>query len=506
MTIRTSSACVCVLAIAVVVAAGEPFEPASAGASYAPPVADGPVQPPAGPDQIPTLYVSGPFVTHFGTGVQGADESWVQTNLDMTIYGFGNQLIESNRLADRFVVPQGESWNIQAIEFYGYQTGSSSSSTMTSLNLRIWQGTPGAGGNVIWGDTTTNRLSSSWWTTTYRVLDTDSGMAADRPVMVLPVNISVTLPSGTYWLDWQVDGDPVLSGPWVPPITVLGQTTTGGARQSLDAGATWAPIVDDGTTTPQGLPFKLYGYLQVGNDTCSTAQTVTCPPSGGTISVYGSTVGANYSEPPSCNGVSPWYPEVWYRVTGTGAGITASTCSNYNPSADTQILVYNGSCSGLNCVTANDDDCSLQGPYLSTASWDSMLGTNYYIAVTASMPREQFGADFELIVTCEASCQTLAAPTVSTIGGVGCGGQTQQTSPALTWNDVAHESGYRWEVKDAFGVVVHTGTTGANVTSATVGTLAPGSYLVRVRALGDGASYCDGPWSANCSFEVIEPC
>jgi hypothetical protein len=67
------------------------------------------------------------------------------------------------------------------------------------------------------------------------------------------------LPPGTYWIDWQMDGT-LASGPFVPPVTILGQTTTGNARQWLNGGD-WNPVHDTGTGTPQGLPFILRGYI-----------------------------------------------------------------------------------------------------------------------------------------------------------------------------------------------------------------------------------------------------
>ncbi len=505
MRVLTSTTCVCVLAVACAVAAGEAFESSRAGSSFVPPTTAEPLDPPARPDQQTLLHDNGPWVTHFGTGYHGANESWVQTNLDLDTYGFGNQVNQGNRLADQFVIPQGESWTIQNVLFFGYQTDSTSSSTITSVNLRIWQGTPGAGGTVVWGDTSTNRLYSGWWTSAYRVLDTDTGMVNNRPVMLLETEVYTTLPAGTYWLDWQADGT-LTSGPWVPPVTVMGQVTTGDARQSTDGGASWAPIVDSGTNTAQGLPFEVYGFKQSGNDTCSTAEVLSCPPGGGTFSIFGTTDAATFTEPPPCAGVSPIYPDVWYRIAGTGAEITASTCSNYNLSSDTQLLVYDGSCSGLGCVAANDDDCALHGPFQSTVTWDSLAGTEYFIALTSQDQFDLQYGEFELIITCEASCQTLATPSVTGVDGAPCGSTTTSTSPMLTWSDVAHESGYAWQVRDVFGAVVRSGTTGADVTNANVGALAPGSYTARVRALGDGVSHCDGAWSSDCPFEVQPPC
>jgi hypothetical protein len=101
-------------------------------------------------------------------------------------------------------------------------------------------------------------------------------------------------------------------------------------------------------------------------------------------------------------------------------------------------------------------------------------------------------------------CETLATPTVSGVGGASCGGTTSDTSPSLSWGDVANESGYSWEVRDSEDGLVNSGTTGAGVTTANLGELDPGSYTARVRADGDGENHCDSDWGTSCAFTVEE--
>ena len=72
-------------------------------------------------------------------------------------------------------------WNISTITFYAYQTGSTTTTTINNVNLRIWNGVPGAGGSsVVFGDTTTNRLAGSSFSNIYRVLDTGLTDATGR--------------------------------------------------------------------------------------------------------------------------------------------------------------------------------------------------------------------------------------------------------------------------------------------------------------------------------------
>ncbi len=201
------------------------------------------------------LYDNGPLVTHPGGGAGGADASALQTALGLNFYGFNHSVSGGWRVADDFTVTDPSGWNIEQVTFFGYQTGSTTDSTFTSVNLRIWDGPPGlVGSNVIFGDTTTNRLANTTWTNIYRVLDTNLA-AIDRPVMANTVSVEMVLPPGTYWLDWQSDGS-LASGPFAPAISILGQTDTGNALQYEPVGGTWNPATD---VEPQGLPFVIEG-------------------------------------------------------------------------------------------------------------------------------------------------------------------------------------------------------------------------------------------------------
>lgn len=221
------------------------------------------------------LYDNGPLVNSAGSGVGGADESVLQSvSQGMNTLGAGHQLLNNNRVADDFTIPVGESWNIENITFFAYQSFSTTTSTMTGVNFQIWDGPPGVGGStVVFGDTATNRLTTTGWSGIFRVSETTTGTANDRPIMANECDIAVTLDAGTYWLDWQTDGS-LGSGPWAPPITINGQTTTGNGMQSL-GGAPFAALTDSGTLTQQGLPFIINGMLAcnitdialAGNDT-----------------------------------------------------------------------------------------------------------------------------------------------------------------------------------------------------------------------------------------------
>jgi len=73
-----------------------------------------------------------------------------------------------------------------------------------------------------------------------------------------------SLTAGTYWVEATFDGSASFSGPWGPPITIVGTTNTGNGLQN-QAGA-WGPLVDTGTTGLenflQGMPFIVEGTSQ----------------------------------------------------------------------------------------------------------------------------------------------------------------------------------------------------------------------------------------------------
>ena len=151
-------------------------------------------------------------------------------------------------------------WNVSSITFFPYMGNSPTTpSPITGINFQIWDGPPDQGTSmVVFGDTATNRLASTAFANIYRRLESQP-TDATRPVFGSVATAGTILPPGTYWLDWQVDGDINYTGPWAPPVTIDGQTTTGNALQSV-AGV-WQPVVDTSLQTPLGLPFIIEGTV-----------------------------------------------------------------------------------------------------------------------------------------------------------------------------------------------------------------------------------------------------
>lgn len=213
---------------------------------------------PSTPAPADVLWDNGPLVTTPGGGYGGADVSERQTLLDEHIIGVNHDPGSLTRLADDFMVTYPGGWTIDTITFYAYQTGSSTTSTIEQVYLRIWDGHPRlASSNVVFGDTTTNRLISTTWSGIYRADDV-APLDHQRPIMENDVDVGVTLGPGTYWLDWQSDGS-LSGGPYAPPVSLPGQTHPEGANAWQGISTSWYGVIDGGSGTWDDLPFLING-------------------------------------------------------------------------------------------------------------------------------------------------------------------------------------------------------------------------------------------------------
>ncbi len=173
------------------------------------------------------------FYTDIGYG--GAEASCKAAHLEYN--GWQMSHAQYAWVADAFTVPAGTVWAFDTVIVYGYQYGSTTTSPFLNCNLQIYNGTPGLGGTVIWGDTSTNVLASTGWTGIYKVdtFSSDNGLNnVNRPIMYLKLYLATpaTLSAGTYWLSWSSAGS--VSNSCVAPDKVLpgrinptGQTARG---------------------------------------------------------------------------------------------------------------------------------------------------------------------------------------------------------------------------------------------------------------------------------------
>lgn len=225
------------------------------------------------------LYNNGPLSTGATTKsavTAPAGFTWSELSTDNgggnhsnTTLGAGCQTIASpatnNRCADDFTVPAGQTWTINTVVVYGYQTNSLVN-PFTAANLRIWNGVPGASGvTTVFGDTTTNRMGTVTDSTWLRIGNTLGGAGgvgaapanAARKIWRIPITVSpaLVLSPGTYWIDFQLNGG--ANGNFTPLISIPGARSNphSNSRQFIGTTSTWADLVDIGepsvTTPPQ---------------------------------------------------------------------------------------------------------------------------------------------------------------------------------------------------------------------------------------------------------------
>jgi hypothetical protein len=197
----------------------------------------------------PNFFFQG-FVTDAGAMADGADASW--TKGASTTWGPNGNYAGGYYLADDFTVNTATS--LTEIEVYGYQTGSTTESTFTGLYAMILSGNPMEGTvDTIWGDMTTNLMTSTSFTNCYRGSDGQT-TATTRPIMAVTASgLNINLAAGTYWLVYGMTGT-LSSGPWAVPYSDPVVGNTGDGLQYSSSG--WAALTDSGSG-PYGPAMKL---------------------------------------------------------------------------------------------------------------------------------------------------------------------------------------------------------------------------------------------------------
>lgn len=165
-------------------------------------------------------------------------------------------------VAEDFIVPTGELWRVDSLIVFGYQTGTvPPANPFTSARVQIYSDT--AGGVMIGGDTTTNRLATAQFSGIYRIntgtATTDTARAIYRIAMRVPATTPAQLPAGTYWIAWNATTTPAGAVFAVPKTLASGNPAGQNARQRN--GTVWAPITftSGATTSTIGLNMILKG-------------------------------------------------------------------------------------------------------------------------------------------------------------------------------------------------------------------------------------------------------
>jgi hypothetical protein len=208
------------------------------------------------------VWDNGPFITSYGTGCAVEDESYVES--ESTYYGWNCSVADGWRTADDFTLTQD--CRIHRIKLYAYQSDETPP-TIHFASIRLWDGPPGDGGAVVFGDTVTNYCTSSSHSGVWRVLDDPQAYApcARGINEVVCAFGGIDLPAGTYWLDFQLDGAGD-SGPWWIPVT---PHPARGNTLEFSASTGWSMQYDDVAGWTQSVAFIVEGSYDAPANDCN---------------------------------------------------------------------------------------------------------------------------------------------------------------------------------------------------------------------------------------------
>lgn len=206
-------------------------------------------------------YSNGPISTgaFAGDGTPApAGYTWSQIQNANTTLGAGGSDTgtASFVVADDFVVPAGESWNITGVSGFAYQTNyTGTTSPFIGFRMAIFNGVPGEGGTIVFGDLSANAYADATDANIYRIGTTIN--TARKIWKIDSEPISHTLTSGTYWLAYQVVTATAVAG-WIPPVTIEGEDAPPGSNgRQRNTENVWAPSLDGGSGVTNAFPFEI---------------------------------------------------------------------------------------------------------------------------------------------------------------------------------------------------------------------------------------------------------
>jgi hypothetical protein len=200
-------------------------------------------------------------------------------------------------LADDFIVPVGQTWNVTSFDFFLYQPiYSGATPPINQLRIRLYNVNPSTpGATPIAGDFTANvyDVANSDNAFIYRIfhatVPTPQQPNYSRKVYRVRGNINATLPSGQYWVEFQAhatDNTQV----YFPPVTVVGSRSVVGANSKINVIAStfggdvlgWGNNMDTGSpiNAPDvalAIPFLING-TSLGIEENSFTQNIVLSP------------------------------------------------------------------------------------------------------------------------------------------------------------------------------------------------------------------------------------
>lgn len=193
---------------------------------------------------------------------------------------------DSYRLADDFTIPSGQVWSVSSFDFFGYDgLNTTTSSSIDRLYIQIFNVDPAtSGATPIFGDMATNvyDVSNSANAFIYRIFNSSypapgQVINTTRKVWKFRGNLDASLPSGHYWVVFQVHGvdDGYI---FFPSSTIIGSRGPVGANAKMNIIASSSPsdvlgwksnIMDVGSPNSapdiaQEIPFLINGSIVLG--------------------------------------------------------------------------------------------------------------------------------------------------------------------------------------------------------------------------------------------------
>lgn len=290
-------------------------------------------------------------------------------------------------VADDFTVT-GASWNLSKISVYAYSTGYAGTTSPFNL-LRVQIRSGSVTGPIVFGDLTTNRFSASTNTNTLRTFNTlvpPSAPGTTRTIWSLEANVSgITLPAGTYWLEFQTGTIATGASNFVPLSSPVGVRTLPGYNAKQTDGTGYLDLFDTGVDQSQqdaGQPVALDLPFKVDYTTGACAGT---PAPGNTVSSVNSVCGAtpfnlSVQNPTAGSGVTyQWQSSS--TLAGPYTNITGATSASYtvaNLTANTyyQVIVTCSGASGTSTpklVTLNPATACYCVPAASTCTLGDVI-------------------------------------------------------------------------------------------------------------------------------------
>lgn len=188
---------------------------------------------------------------------------------------------------DDFIVPTGQVWNVNSVEVFVYQTAYMGTTVppVDEMRVQIYNGDPQFGGTPIAGNLTSNVIDipNSSDAMLFRIFNTTTpapgiAIGSVRRIWKVRGTIAASLPSGTYWLVYQLHSTND-DRSFFPLVTIPGIRGLPGwnAKQNVVASNApgqalgWAAVVDDGIPAtapdfPLDFPFIINGTVTLGVD------------------------------------------------------------------------------------------------------------------------------------------------------------------------------------------------------------------------------------------------